>query len=62
MLNEMLVGVFAGEDKPIVEAQQRLMGANDFRSLKPTLLPGDAGAVRARRILAKMIVQEPRAG
>ncbi|MDA7089205.1 aromatic ring-hydroxylating dioxygenase subunit alpha [Pseudomonas sp. SA3-5] len=61
MLNEMLVGIFAGEDKPIVEAQQRLMGSDDFWSLKPILLAGDAGAVRARRILAGMIEQEQQA-
>jgi vanillate O-demethylase monooxygenase subunit len=42
---------FSTEDMPMLEAQQRRMGQRDFWSLKPILLPSDAAAVRARRVL-----------
>lgn len=50
---------FATEDKPMIEAQQEMMGASDFWSLKPVLLQGDAAAVMARRTLARLIADEP---
>ncbi len=53
-----LVAPFTNEDLPILEAQQKMMGANEFWSLNPVLLPGDAGAVRARRVLDKLIREE----
>lgn len=49
---------FTNEDLPMLEAQQKMMGDADFWSLKPVLLAGDAGAVRARRLLDKMIAAE----
>jgi vanillate O-demethylase monooxygenase subunit len=49
---------FTDEDLPMLEAQQQMMGDADFWSLKPVLLPGDAGAVRARRVLDKLIAAE----
>lgn len=49
---------FEEEDLPILEAQQQAIGDHDFWSLDPVLLAGDAGAVRARRTLDKMIEQE----
>jgi vanillate O-demethylase monooxygenase subunit len=49
---------FTEEDLPMLEAQQLAMGDSDFWSLKPVLLPGDAGAVRARRVLDGLIAQE----
>jgi vanillate O-demethylase monooxygenase subunit len=39
-----------------------MIGDVDFMSLKPVLLPGDAGAGRARRILAKLIAAEESRG
>lgn len=51
-------GPFEAEDLPVVEAQQEMIGDADFMSLKPVLLPGDAGAGRARQILKKMISAE----
>ncbi|MNF19189.1 hypothetical protein D3C80_2237760 [compost metagenome] len=42
----------------MLEAQQRMIGDADFWSLKPILLPGDAAAVRARRVLDKLIADE----
>jgi vanillate O-demethylase monooxygenase subunit len=35
-----------------------MMGDADFWSLKPVLLAGDAGAIRARRVLDKRIAAE----
>ena len=49
---------FSKEDLPMLEAQQISMGEADFWSLKPVLLPGDAAAVRARRALDKLILEE----
>jgi vanillate O-demethylase monooxygenase subunit len=49
---------FEEEDLPLLEAQQEAIGDSDFWSLKPVLLAGDAGAVRARRVLDKLIAQE----
>jgi phenylpropionate dioxygenase-like ring-hydroxylating dioxygenase large terminal subunit len=50
---------FEQEDKPIVEAVGWRMGGADLFALKPVLLPGDAAAVRARRLLQALIEQEP---
>ena len=49
---------FELEDKPMVEAVGRRMGGNDLLALKPVLLPGDAAAVRARRVLQAMVEKE----
>jgi vanillate O-demethylase monooxygenase subunit len=54
----MIVNVFKLEDKPMLEAQQQRIGTADFWSLKPVLLPGDAGAVRVRRKLKALIEAE----
>jgi len=50
--------IFETEDKPVIAAQQESMGTPDLWELKPVLLAGDAGGVRARRLLAKMISEE----
>lgn len=49
---------FSQQDKPMLEAQQRRIGAAEFWSLQPVLLRGDAGAVRARRKLDALIAAE----
>jgi vanillate O-demethylase monooxygenase subunit len=49
---------FEAEDLPMLEAQQKAIGNNDFWSLNPVLLPGDAAAVRTRRVLDVMIKKE----
>lgn len=51
---------FRDEDMPMVEAVAQSMEGADFWSLRPMILPGDAGAVRARRVLDKMIRDENR--
>jgi phenylpropionate dioxygenase-like ring-hydroxylating dioxygenase large terminal subunit len=57
-LEEGLVYAFDKQDKPMILAQQNAMGREDFWDLKPAILPGDAGAIRARRILQKLIRKE----
>lgn len=49
---------FETEDMLMLEAQQNTIGDADFWSLRPVLLPSDAGAVRARRILEAMLKKE----
>jgi phenylpropionate dioxygenase-like ring-hydroxylating dioxygenase large terminal subunit len=51
-------GTFEFEDGAMVADVSELMGTNDLMSLKPLLLPSDEAAVRARRIMAKLIAEE----
>ncbi len=46
--------VFEGEDGPMIEAVQGEMGSSDFWAMKPMILKGDVGAVRARRRLIRL--------
>jgi vanillate O-demethylase monooxygenase subunit len=55
----MLVQAFDHEDKPMLEAVHRRMGANlDLLALDPILLPMDAGSIRLRRKLQALIARE----
>lgn len=56
-----LLKPFTGEDLPVLREVQKAMEGADFWSLRPILLPGDAGAVRARRVLDKLIRDEVKA-
>lgn len=58
MIGKMVRHAFEQQDKPMLEAQQQRIGSAEFWSLKPVLLPGDAGAVRARRKLAALMQRE----
>ena len=49
---------FAGQDKPMLEAQAAMMGDKSFDELDPVLLPSDRGPIRCRRILADLIEQQ----
>ena len=49
---------FETEDLPMLEMQQQNIGDADLMSLRPVLLAGDAGGVRARRVLAGLIAAE----
>lgn len=49
---------FLHEDKPMIDAQARMIGAADIMTLKPALLPPDKAAVLARRMLARRIADE----
>ncbi|HYA35213.1 MAG TPA: hypothetical protein VEF03_06310, partial [Candidatus Binataceae bacterium] len=58
---ELLRAVFDGEDKTLIEAQQRTMGTPDLMALGPVLLKCDGGAIRAREILSSLIAGEEEA-
>ena len=49
---------FAGEDKPIIEAQQRMMNLHGDQTPAPVLLETDVAAMRARRVLEGLIATE----
>lgn len=53
-----VMGVFTTQDVPIVEDQQRYLQGCDLMDASPAILKADAGAIRARRLLAKLIRQE----
>lgn len=55
---EATVKAFKNEDTPMVTSVYQEMGAHDLLSLSPVLLSCDAGAIRVRRILSKMIAAE----
>jgi vanillate O-demethylase monooxygenase subunit len=57
-LYDGVMAAFTLEDKPMIEAQQEMMGTTDLWALKPALLAGDAAPVMARRTLAKLIEEE----
>jgi len=53
------IDVFNNEDKPMIEAQQRAMGAEtDLFKLRPALLQTDGPAIRARRMMSALVVEE----
>jgi vanillate O-demethylase monooxygenase subunit len=58
MLRTAVTQAFKNEDKPMLEQQQARMGSADFWALGPILLKSDAAAVRARRMLEKLISSE----
>jgi vanillate O-demethylase monooxygenase subunit len=45
---------FTNEDEPMINAVAANMGTPDLLSLSPVLLPGDAAAVRVRRVLTQL--------
>lgn len=51
---------FADQDKPIVDAQQRIVGNQDLWAMKPVLLAIDAGPVRMRRTIERLVGDEQR--
>ncbi|MDF0729572.1 aromatic ring-hydroxylating dioxygenase subunit alpha [Pseudomonas entomophila] len=55
---EWLLKPFTDEDMPMLQAQQEMIGGQDFWSLKPVLLASDGAAVRARRVLERLIKLE----
>ncbi|WP_244977495.1 aromatic ring-hydroxylating dioxygenase subunit alpha [Burkholderia puraquae] len=55
---ETFASTFDREDTPMLERQQESIGEQDFWSLKPVLLPGDAAGVRVRRTLDGLIRSE----
>ncbi len=59
---EGLMAPFRDEDLPMLEAQQRAIGAHEFWAMRPVLLSIDAGAIRARRIMEHLIANESATG
>lgn len=55
---ETFANTFDREDTPMLERQQESIGEEDFWSLKPVLLVGDAAGVRVRRQLDNLIQSE----
>jgi vanillate O-demethylase monooxygenase subunit len=53
-----LIQPFEREDLPMLAAQQRAMGEAELWSLQPVMLPIDAGALRARRIVERLLREE----
>jgi vanillate O-demethylase monooxygenase subunit len=53
-----MLQAFLQEDRPMIEAFERDMGGRDLWSMKPVLLAGDTGGVRARRLLEKLLAAE----
>lgn len=49
---------FEGQDKPILEAQQKMLGDQEFDDLKPILLASDAGPSRVRKTLRRLIERD----
>lgn len=49
---------FEHEDKPMIEAQQKSIGGQDFMEMRPALLPIDAGSVAARRIYSALLAKQ----
>lgn len=49
---------FEQEDMPVIRNAHRLMAGQDFWSLKPLIMTGDSGGVRARRVLERLIQAE----
>ena len=50
--------LFQTEDVAMIEAQQRNLGSADLMEMQPAILRHDAGAIRARRVLARRIREE----
>jgi hypothetical protein len=46
---------FDGQDKPMIEGQQRMLGERDIEDLDTVMFQADAGAIRARRVLSALI-------
>jgi vanillate O-demethylase monooxygenase subunit len=49
---------FEHEDMPLIRDAHRLMAGQDFWDLRPLVLDGDGGGIRARRQLRKLIAAE----
>lgn len=56
-----VMAIFATEDVPMIEAQQRFIGEAAFMDCQPAILGTDNAAIRARRLLAKKIREEQQA-
>ena len=53
-----LLQVFAQEDSAMLQDVQSRMAGKDLAAMKPASLPGDAGAMRARELLARLVAAQ----
>ena len=51
---------FAVQDKPMIEAQQAILGDRHVDDLNPVAIPADVAGAKARRMLARLIAAEQR--
>lgn len=51
---------FAVQDKPMIEAQQAVLGNRHVDELNPVAIPADVAGAKARRMLARLIAAEQR--
>ncbi len=58
IMEEFATRAFQDEDRPMIRAVQERMGGRDFWDLDPVLLPSDAAAIQARRMIKKMLRDE----
>lgn len=58
MMRGALEYAFEQEDMPIIRDSHRLMRGQDFWDLRPLILGGDGGGVRARRMLQRLMERE----
>lgn len=49
---------FEQEDRMMLEAQQRLLGARDINEVPRIVLPGDSAAAHARRVISRLLARE----
>lgn len=57
-IHDGIARAFTTEDEPMIVRVAENMAGRDFWSMRPAILPGDSAAIRARRLLAKMIREE----
>jgi vanillate O-demethylase monooxygenase subunit len=50
-----VIAAFTYQDKPMLEAQQVSIGTADLLSLRPISLLGDAGGLRVRRAMQRLL-------
>ena len=55
---QIIKGAFEGQDKIIIEAQQRILGSRSLEETDPVMFASDAAAQRARKLLAKLIAEQ----
>lgn len=58
MLRYGTQNAFAQEDEPMIAAVRSRMRSNDLMAHKPAILPMDEGAIRARRVLTRLLADE----
>lgn len=58
ILHQGVANAFITEDEPMINRVAENLGDADFWDLKPIVLRGDAAAVRARRLLARLIRED----